>query len=150
MAGTPILPPSRPAVPGPPVVLVYTGRMPTRDAHSHAPADATSPARFLALLDYDGTMTTHECNEIALQRFVGDAWKPLEVEAKADLMSHAECFDRQVQMVPAPRAQFVGALVDAAEPMPGLAEFFAAAWSIQTPWSSKRMGSRVSWMRPNR
>ena len=105
--------------------LVYTGRMPSRDAPSHAPADAASPARFLALLDYDGTMTTHECNEIALQRFVGDAWQPLEVEAKADRMSHAECFDRQVQMVPRRGAQFVGALVDAAEPMPGLAEFFA-------------------------
>ena len=65
--------------PGRPAALVYTGRMPTHDAPSHAPADAASPARFLALLDYDGTMTTHECNEIALQRFVGDAWQPLEV-----------------------------------------------------------------------
>lgn len=99
--------------------------MSTRDAPLRAPADAASPARFLALLDYDGTMTTHECNEIALQRFVGDAWRPLEVEVKADRMSHAECFDRQVQMVPAPRAEFVGALVEAAEPSPGLAEFFA-------------------------
>jgi hypothetical protein len=48
----------------------------------------------LAFLDYDGTLTTHECNEIVLQRFVGDAWRPLEAEAKADRMSHAECFDR--------------------------------------------------------
>ena len=92
--------------------------MPTRDAPSHAPADATSPARFLALLDYDGTMTTHECNEIALQRFAGDAWKPLEAESKADRMSHAECFDRQVRLIPASRTQFVGALVEAAEPSP--------------------------------
>ncbi len=80
----------------------------------------------LALLDYDGTMTTRECNEIALQRFVGDAWRPLEAEARADRLSHAEVFDRQVGLIRAPRAELIGALVAAAEPMPGLAAFFAA------------------------
>ena len=38
----------------------------------------------LAFLDYDGTLTTHECNEIVLQCFVGDAWRPLEAEAQAE------------------------------------------------------------------
>ncbi|MEI7780857.1 MAG: hypothetical protein WCJ18_02890 [Planctomycetota bacterium] len=53
----------------------------------------------LAFLDYDGTITTHECNEIALQRFVGDAWRPIEDEIKADRLGHAEGFDRQVGLV---------------------------------------------------
>jgi len=79
----------------------------------------------LAFLDYDGTLTTHECNEIVLQRFVGDAWRPLEDEAKADRMSHAEVFDRQIGLIRAPRAELLGALVDEAEPTPGLAAFLA-------------------------
>jgi HAD superfamily phosphoserine phosphatase-like hydrolase len=79
----------------------------------------------LAFLDYDGTLTTHECNEIILTRFVGDAWQPLEAEAKADRMSHAECFDRQIGLIQAPRAELLGALVAAAEPAPGLPAFLA-------------------------
>jgi HAD superfamily phosphoserine phosphatase-like hydrolase len=79
----------------------------------------------LAFLDYDGTLTTHECNEIILTRFVGDAWRPLEAEAKADRMSHAEVFDRQIGLIQAPRAELLGALVAEAEPAPGLAAFLA-------------------------
>ena len=81
--------------------------------------------RVLAFLDYDGTMTTHECNEIVLQRFVGDAWRPLEAEARADRMSHAEVFDRQIGLIQAPRAELLGALVAEAEPATGLAAFLA-------------------------
>ena len=94
--------------------------------------DAAGPAAslvytraMLVFLDYDGTMTTHECNEIVLQRFVGDAWRPLEDEAKADRMSHAECFDRQIGLIQAPREELIGALVAEAEPAPGLAAFLA-------------------------
>jgi len=79
----------------------------------------------LAFLDYDGTLTTHECNEIVLQRFVGDAWRPLEAEAKADRMSHAEVFDRQIGLIRAPREELLGALVAEAEPAPGLPAFLA-------------------------
>lgn len=79
----------------------------------------------LAFLDYDGTLTTHECNEIVLQRFVGAAWRPLEAEAKADRMSHAECFDRQIGLIKAPREDLFGALVAEAEPAPGLPAFLA-------------------------
>ena len=79
----------------------------------------------LAFLDYDGTLTTHECNEIVLQRFVGDAWRPLEAEAQADHMSHAECFDRQIGLIQAPREDLLGALVAEAEPAPGLRAFLA-------------------------
>ncbi len=77
----------------------------------------------LAFLDYDGTITTHECNEIVLQAFVGDAWRPIENEIKADRLGHAEGFERQVNLVRAPRAQLLGALVDAAVPSPGLHGF---------------------------
>jgi len=79
----------------------------------------------LAFLDYDGTLTTHECNEIVLTRFVGDAWRPLEAEAKADRMGHAEVFDRQIGLIRAPRAELLGALVAAAAPAPGLPAFLA-------------------------
>jgi 2-hydroxy-3-keto-5-methylthiopentenyl-1-phosphate phosphatase len=82
--------------------------------------------RILAILDYDGTLTTRECNEIALQRFVGDAWRPFEVEVRAGRMSHATCFDAQVNLVQAPQQQFLDALVQAAAPVPGLAAFLAA------------------------
>ena len=79
----------------------------------------------LAFLDYDGTLTTHECNEVVLQRFVGDAWRPLEAEANADRMSHAEVFDRQIGLIQAPREELLGALVAEAEPEPGLPAFLA-------------------------
>jgi len=79
----------------------------------------------LAFLDYDGTLTTHECNEIVLQRFVGDAWRPLEAEAFADRMGHAEVFDRQIGLIRAPRAELLGALVAEAEPERGLPAFLA-------------------------
>lgn len=91
-------------------------------------AGASSP-RLLALLDYDGTMTTHECNEVALQPFVGDAWWELEEEAYNDRMSHAEVFNRQVGLIGAPRTEVVRRLLEVAEPMPGLRDFLAALHS---------------------
>ncbi len=89
-------------------------------------ASTGSHPRILALLDYDGTVTTRECNEIVFQRLVGDAWRPFENEVREGRMSHAECLRRQVALVRAPRTEFLGALVEAAEPVPGLAAFFSA------------------------
>ena len=86
-------------------------------------AGAAGP-RLLALLDYDGTMTTHECNEIALQPLVGDPWWDLEEESYNDRMSHAEVFDRQIGLIEAPRAELIRRLLEVAEPMPGLRAFF--------------------------
>jgi HAD superfamily phosphoserine phosphatase-like hydrolase len=80
--------------------------------------------RFLALLDYDGTLTTHECNEVVFQRLLGDAWRPFEDEVRAGRMSHAECLQRQVSLVQAPLPDFVTALVQEAAAAPGLAAFF--------------------------
>jgi 2-hydroxy-3-keto-5-methylthiopentenyl-1-phosphate phosphatase len=79
--------------------------------------------RMLAFLDYDGTLTTRECNEIALQKYAGDAWRPIEEELKADRLSHADGFDRQIGLVQAPRAELLGTLVDAAVLLPGLRGF---------------------------
>ncbi len=62
----------------------------------------------LVVLDYDGTVTTHECNEIALTEVVGDAWRPFEEMVHRGEIGHAECFDRQVRLVDAPRAAFLG------------------------------------------
>ena len=96
-------------------------------ARLHAEAgDARPLRRLLAFLDYDGTATTRECNEVVFQEFVGDAWRPFEDDVRAGRLSHAECFDRQVGLVRAPRAKLLGALVAAAEPAPGLAAFLAA------------------------
>jgi len=99
----------------------------TADARQHpAPPAAGSLRRLLAFLDYDGTATTRECNEVVLQALVGDAWRPFEDEVRAGRLSHAECFARQIGLVEAPRAELLGAMVAAAEPAPGLAEFLAA------------------------
>jgi HAD superfamily phosphoserine phosphatase-like hydrolase len=94
------------------------------DRPTRAGAAGAAAPRLLALLDYDGTMTTHECNEVALQPFVGDRWWELEEESYNDRLSHAECFDRQVGLIEAPRAEIVRRLLEVAEPMPGLRDFF--------------------------
>jgi 2-hydroxy-3-keto-5-methylthiopentenyl-1-phosphate phosphatase len=91
-----------------------------------APAPAGPLRRFLAFLDYDGTVTTRECNEVALQRLVGDAWRPFEDEVRAGRLSHAACFDRQIGLVTAQRAELLGAMEAAAEPAPGIGAFLAA------------------------
>ena len=94
------------------------------DGPTRAGAAGVAAPRLLALLDYDGTMTTHECNEVALQPFVGDEWWALEQESYNDRMSHAECFDRQIALIRAPRAELIRRLLEVAEPMPGLGAFF--------------------------
>ena len=91
-----------------------------------APHDERPLRRLLAFLDYDGTATTRECNDVVLQKLVGDAWRPFEDEVRAGRMGHAECFDRQIRLVEAPRAELLGAMSAAAEPAPGLAAFLAA------------------------
>jgi len=92
-----------------------------------APPRPGSLAHVLIVLDYDGTVTTHECNEIALTAAVGDAWRPFEEMVRRGEIGHAECFDRQVRLVDVPREAFVRGLVDAAAPTPGLREFLAVA-----------------------
>jgi HAD superfamily phosphoserine phosphatase-like hydrolase len=103
---------------------VYTFAV-TRDPRQTRRAETAAGPRLLALLDYDGTMTTRECNEVALQPFVGDRWWELEEESYNDRMSHAEVFDRQIRLIEAPRAELVRRLLEVAEPMPGLRGFFA-------------------------
>jgi 2-hydroxy-3-keto-5-methylthiopentenyl-1-phosphate phosphatase len=93
------------------------------DEHTRTPGEDAGGPRLLALLDYDGTMTTHECNEVALQPFVGDPWWKLEEESCNDRMSHAEVFDRQIGLIQAPRAELIRRLLEVAEPLPGLKGF---------------------------
>jgi 2-hydroxy-3-keto-5-methylthiopentenyl-1-phosphate phosphatase len=97
--------------------------MDTPKAHEE---DRAAPSRLLALFDYDGTATTHECMEIVLQDLIGDAWRPFEDEVRRGTMGHVECLRRQVALVRAPRHEFLGALSAIAEPRPGLAMFLAA------------------------
>jgi 2-hydroxy-3-keto-5-methylthiopentenyl-1-phosphate phosphatase len=91
-----------------------------------APPDERPLGRLLAFLDYDGTATTRECIEVVLQGLVGDAWRPIEDEARAGRIGHAEALDRQIGLVDVPRAQLLGAMAACAEPEPGLAEFLTA------------------------
>ena len=95
-------------------------------APRHSASGAGSRRRILALLDYDGTMTTPECNEIALQPLAGEQWWDLEQESYADRMSHAEVFQRQIGLIQAPRTEIIARLLAVAEPLPGLREFFTA------------------------
>lgn len=85
-----------------------------------------SQPRLLALLDYDGTVTTQECNEVVLQPLVGQSWWDLEEESYGDRLSHAEVFNRQISRITTPRAELIGRLLEPAEPMPGLSGFLAA------------------------
>lgn len=80
----------------------------------------------LAILDYDGTATTHECIELVLQRLVGDAWRPFEAEIRAGRMSHADGLVEQVALLQAPREEIFAAMIAEAVPMPGLAAFLEA------------------------
>jgi 2-hydroxy-3-keto-5-methylthiopentenyl-1-phosphate phosphatase len=86
---------------------------------------APSPRRLLVLLDYDGTTTVQEGMEELLQHFVGDAWRPIEEAMNRGELGHAETHRRQVQLVQAPRHEFLSALVDPALPRPGLASFLS-------------------------
>ena len=82
-----------------------------------------SLAHVLILLDYDGTITTRECNEVILQRFTGDAWRRLEEAVHAGTMSHAACFAQQIGLVTAAHEELVAAAVEAAEIAPGFDRF---------------------------
>ena len=82
-------------------------------------------ARLLVLLDYDGTITTHECNEIVLQRFTGDSWRAHEEALHRGRIGHAECLRRQIALLQEPRSTIIEAMVSAAELAPGLAETLA-------------------------
>jgi len=86
--------------------------------NEHAPRPLE---QLLLVLDYDGTATVDECNEIILQRFTGDAWRPLEAQALDGTLTHAECFRQQFALVQAPRDELYTAMADLAEPAPGLA-----------------------------
>ena len=83
-------------------------------------------ARLLVLLDYDGTVTAHECNDLVFQNLTGDAWREPEEALHRGLIGHAECFTRQVAMVNVPRAQFIDETIRSAELAPGFREFLRA------------------------
>lgn len=79
--------------------------------------------RLLVLLDYDGTITRRDTNEVVFQRLVGDAWRPFEDAVRAGEISHAECLDRQVGLLTVSRDELIAAAIEAAVPAPGFAEF---------------------------
>jgi len=92
-----------------------------------SPRDADDLSRLLVLMDYDGTITTRDCNEVVLQNYTGDAWRDLwEARVDSGEIGHAECFRGQMGLIRAPRAEVIAAMAAAAEPAAGVAEFLAA------------------------
>jgi 2-hydroxy-3-keto-5-methylthiopentenyl-1-phosphate phosphatase len=79
-------------------------------------------SRVLAFLDYDGTITTRDSNEVVLQRFTGDEWRRFEDAANRGEIGHAECLDRQLGLLAVPRAAFFDAAVEAADVASGVRE----------------------------
>jgi 2-hydroxy-3-keto-5-methylthiopentenyl-1-phosphate phosphatase len=61
--------------------------------------------RLLVILDYDGTVTVDDCNEVVLQRAVGDAWRPSEEAMQRGEISPSEAFRRQIGLLRLPREE---------------------------------------------
>jgi len=76
-------------------------------------------ARLLAILDYDGTVTEDDCNDIVLTQAVGDAWLESEQAMQRGEITHTEAFRRQIALLRWPRPQLTAAAVDAARLRPG-------------------------------
>lgn len=64
--------------------------------------------------------------EDVLEALVGERWRLIEDELLAGRISHTECLRRQIALVGAPRAEFLHALIAAAQPLPGFAGFLAS------------------------
>jgi 2-hydroxy-3-keto-5-methylthiopentenyl-1-phosphate phosphatase len=98
-----------------------------QSATGHTPPPIAAPlSQALVLLDYDGTVTTEDCVALTLQRFVGDAWLPMEEAARRGELSHADCLRQQLGMLKTPRREIIATMVAAAAARAGFARFVAA------------------------
>lgn len=83
--------------------------------------------RLLVILDYDGTITVDDCNEIVLQHAVGDAWRASEQAMLRGEISPNEAFRRQIALLGLPRDELFALAIAAARLRPGFREFLQGA-----------------------
>ncbi len=75
--------------------------------------------RVLAVMDFDGTLTTGDCMLEVLDRFLDD-WPAVFAAARAEGLGDVACVGRGLALLRTPPEQIVAAFVDAAELRPGL------------------------------
>lgn len=92
---------------------------------THASSDGGRPdlSRLFVVLDFDGTITQTDCNEVVLRRHTGTAWYVFEQAARRREISHAECLRRQIRLLHIPRRQVLREFAAAAVLRPGFAGF---------------------------
>jgi HAD superfamily phosphoserine phosphatase-like hydrolase len=83
--------------------------------------------RQLIILDYDGTITLDDCNDIVLQQAVGDAWRVSEEAMHRGEISPSEAFRRQIALLRLPRQELLELAVAAAKLRPGFGRFLRGA-----------------------
>lgn len=83
--------------------------------------------RLLVILDYDGTVTVDDCNEIVLQHAVGDAWRVSEMAMQRGEISPGEAFRRQIGLLQLPRDELFALAVAASRLRPGFRDFLHGA-----------------------
>jgi len=81
----------------------------------------------LVILDYDGTVTVDDCNEIVLQHAVGDAWRVSEMAMQRGEISPGEAFRRQIGLLRLPRDELFALAVAASRLRPGFRDFLHGA-----------------------
>jgi 2-hydroxy-3-keto-5-methylthiopentenyl-1-phosphate phosphatase len=79
--------------------------------------------RLLVILDYDGTITVDDCNEIVLQQAVGDAWRVSEMAMQRGEISPSEAFRRQIGLLRLPREELFALAVASSRLRPGFHGF---------------------------
>jgi len=79
--------------------------------------------RLLVILDYDGTITLDDCNEVVLQAAVGDAWRRSEEAMLRGEISPDEAFRTQIGLLRVPRDELLTMSVAAARLRPGFGRF---------------------------
>ncbi len=88
---------------------------------------ATRLDHLLIILDFDGTITEDDCNEVVLQQMVGDAWRESEDAMIRGEISHTEAFRRQMALLHVPRTELLQAAVAAARLRQGFSTFLTDA-----------------------
>lgn len=90
--------------------------------HSEAPVRGLGDV--LAVMDFDGTVTTGECMPVVLDRFLDD-WPGVWVAARAEGLGEVAAVARGLALLRVPPDEIVAAFIAAAELRPGLGGFVA-------------------------
>jgi|GEM_PF-505483 len=86
-------------------------------------------SRLFVALDFDGTITEVDCNEVVLRRHTDMRWYALEEASATGLVGHAEALRHQIKMLDIPREQVLREFAEAAVLRTGFADFLR--WLIR-------------------